>query len=116
MDTFGVDNVSVERYNHMKSDHDKTCAVVVPHILEMVVFDAVLARSEKIPRPLSFTRTTVDAPVKMRVNNATLKQLCHDAHFRAFVAVLPEAGVFYCHCRKEEGVCWCGKGSRAIGQ
>jgi hypothetical protein len=45
--TFGVDNVLVERYDHMNGDHDKTCAVVVPHILEIVVFDAVLARSKK---------------------------------------------------------------------
>ena len=95
--TFGVDNVSVERCDHMNSDHNKTSAVVVPHVLEMIVFDAVLARSKKIPRPLSSTRATVDAPVKMRVHDATLKHPCHDARFRAVVAVLPEAGVFYCH-------------------
>jgi hypothetical protein len=105
LDAFGVDNVLVERCDNMNSDHDKTGVVVVPHILEIIVFDAVLARSKKIPKPLSSARAIVDAPVKMRVSDASLKQPCHDARFRALVAVLPEAGVFYCHReRRKESV------------
>jgi hypothetical protein len=43
--------------------------------------------------------------VKIRVNDATLKQTCYNARFRAFVAVFPEAGVFYCHReRRRESV------------
>ncbi|KAI2491402.1 hypothetical protein MHU86_23157 [Fragilaria crotonensis] len=104
VDTFGVGNVSVEQCQFMKCDRDKTCGVAVPHVLEIIVLDAVLARSKKVPRPLSSTRATVDTPVKMRIDDISLKEPCHDHRFRALVAVLPEAGVFYCH-RERRKVC-----------
>ena len=97
LDTFGIDNVTVERCEHMRSIQYKTGVVVVPHALEVVVLDAVLARSRTHPKPLCNTRATVDKPVKMHVDDDALLDPCHDARFRAMVVVLPEAGVFYCH-------------------
>ena len=97
METFDLGNVSVEPFQFMKSDHNRTCGVDDPHILEIVVLDDVLARSKKVPMPLSSTRATVDTPVKMCIADVSLKESCHDHHFRALVVVLPEAGVFYCH-------------------
>ena len=96
-DIFGDDNVSLERCDHMNSDHFKHCSVKVPHILEIVVMDAVLARSKKLARVLTSTKATVDSPVKMKIDDETLKGGKHDTCFRAFIALLPEAGVYYCH-------------------
>jgi hypothetical protein len=83
----------------MRSNHDKKAGgVVVPHLLEFLVLDAVLARSRTHPKPLCNMRgATVDKPLKMYVNDDALLDPCHDARFRAMVVVLPEAGVFYCH-------------------
>ncbi|KAI2497925.1 hypothetical protein MHU86_16581 [Fragilaria crotonensis] len=92
LDTFGIDNVTVERCEHMRSIQYKTGVVVVPHALEVVVLDAVLARSRTHPKPLCNTRATVDKPVKMHVDDDALLDPCHDARFRAMVVVLPEAG------------------------
>jgi len=99
LDTLGTDNVSVERCEHMRSNHDKkTGGVVVPHLLEVLVLDTVLARSRTHPKPLcNMRRATVDKPVKMYVDDDALLDACHDGRFRAMVVALPEAGVFYCH-------------------
>jgi hypothetical protein len=97
MDVFGRDNVLLEKCDHMNSDHTKHRSVNVSHILEIVVLDAVLARTKKLPRVLSSRKAVVDTPVKMKVDDIALKDPEHDRCFRAFVAVLPEAGVFYCH-------------------
>ncbi len=59
--------------------------------------DAVLARSKKLARALTSTKATVDSPVKMKIDNETLKGGKHDTCFRAFIALLPEAGVYYYH-------------------
>lgn len=97
MDIFGYNNVSLERCDHMNSDRFQQHAIDVPHILEIVVMDAVLARSKKIARVLTSTKATVDFPVKMKIDDDMLKGEKHDTCFRAFLALLPEAGVFYCH-------------------
>lgn len=97
VDIFGRANVTLEKCDHMNSDHIKHRSVNVSHILEIVVLDAVLARTKKLPRVLSSRKASVDTPVKMKVDDVALKDPEHDRCFRAFVAVLPEAGVFYCH-------------------
>ncbi len=104
-DVFGDDNISLERCDHMNSDHFKQHSLDVPHILEIVVLDAVLARSKKTARVLTSTKATVDIPVKMKIDNETLKGKKHDTCFRAFLALLPEAGVYFCHReRRKENV------------
>ena len=98
VDTFGVGNVSVERCKHKLSARQTMCVgVAVPHILEVVVLDVVLARSKNPPKPLSCGRATVDIPVKMHVRDNALVESLHDHRFRAMIVVLPDAGVFYCH-------------------
>ncbi len=96
IDVFGKDNLSLEMCNHPNSDHSKRSARS-PYILEIAVLDAVLNQTKKTPRVLKSKKATVDAPVKMKANNVGLKDRKHDTCFRALVAVLPEAGVFYCH-------------------
>jgi hypothetical protein len=96
IDVFGKDNVSLEMCDHMNSDRSKQ-STQSPHILEIVLLDAVLNRTKKTPRVFTSGKATVDTPVKMKVNNVGLKDRKHDTRFRALVAVLPEAGVFYCH-------------------
>ena len=98
VDIFGNNNVSLERSDHMNSGrHFKHCSIDVSHILEIVVMDAVLACSKKTARVLTSTKATVDSPVKMKIDNETLKGEKHDTCSRAFLALLPEAGVYYCH-------------------
>ena len=96
IDVFGKDNVSLEMCEHPNGDHSKR-SVQCPYILEIAVLDAVLNRTKKTPRVLKSKRATVDTPVKMKITDVGLKDLKHDTRFRALVAVLPEAGVFYCH-------------------
>lgn len=81
----------------MNIDHTMHQSVNVSHILEIVVLDAVLACTKKLPRVLSSRKATVDTPVKMKVDNIALKDPEHDRCYCALLAVLPEAGVFYCH-------------------
>jgi hypothetical protein len=81
----------------MNSNHFKHCSVNVSHILEIVVMDAVLACSKRIARVLTSTKATVDSPVKMKIDNKTLRGGKHDTCFCAFIALLPEAGLYYCH-------------------
>ncbi|KAI2493272.1 hypothetical protein MHU86_21269 [Fragilaria crotonensis] len=96
IDVFGKDNVSLEMCEHPNGDHSKR-SVQCPYILEIAVLDAVLNRTKKTPRVLKSKKATVDTPVKMKITDVGLKDLKHDTRFRALVAVLPEAGVFYCH-------------------
>ena len=97
VDTFGVGNVAVERCEYMGSDHDRTRIGSVPHVMEVVVLDAVLGRTTTHAKPLTSMGATVDKPVLMHTVDKTLTTEAHDGKFRAIVVVVPEAGVFYCH-------------------
>lgn len=97
VDTFGVGNITVERCEYMGSAHDRTRVLSVPHIMEMVVLDAVLGRTTKHAKPLTSMGATVDKPVLMHTVDESLTMEAHDGKFRAIVVVVPEAGVFYCH-------------------
>jgi hypothetical protein len=94
IDIFGKDNVSLEICDRINSDRSKQ-STRSPHILEIALLDAVLNWTTKTPRVLTSGKATVDTPVKVKVNNVGLKDWKHNTRFRALVAVLPEAGVFF---------------------
>ena len=76
----------------------------VPHVMEVVVLDAVLGRTTKYGKPLTLMGATVDKPVLMHTVDESLTTEAHNGKFRAIVVVVPEAGVFYCH-RERRKVC-----------
>ena len=72
VEIFGQDNVTLENCDHMNSDHIKHRSVNVSYMLEIVVLDAVLARTKKIPKVLSSRKPTADTPVKMKVDDVAI--------------------------------------------
>lgn len=80
VDTFGVGNITVERCEYMGSAHDRTRALSVPHVMEMVVLDAVLGRTTKHAKPLTSMGATVDKPVLMHTVDESLTMEAHDGN------------------------------------
>lgn len=97
VDIFGDCNVVVECCDKIKDVANRMQGKEEPYALEVVVLDAVLARSRAHAKPLCHTRVTVDKPVKLHVDDDELLDSAHDERFRALIALIPDAGVFYCH-------------------
>ena len=102
LELYGSDNVSLAVCNHMNDGVDFHSVVEQPDYLEVVLMDAVIARTVRIPRQRT-GKELVDTPVKLRVFLPGFLDAKYDKWYRCLVAVLPEAGVYYCHCEKKHG-------------
>ncbi|KAI2500697.1 hypothetical protein MHU86_13780 [Fragilaria crotonensis] len=98
LEMYGLTNVSLAMRDHMNDGVDIHSVVTRPDYLEIVMMDAVIARTVRIPRRRT-GKEVVDTPVKLRVMPEFLDAK-YDKRYRCLVVVLPEAGVYYCHREK----------------
>ncbi|KAI2491740.1 hypothetical protein MHU86_22817 [Fragilaria crotonensis] len=98
LEMYGSTNVSLAMCDHMNEGVDIHSVITRPDYLEIVMMDAVIARTVRIPRRRT-GKEVVDTPVKLRVMPEFLDAK-YDKRYRCLVVVLPEAGVYYCHREK----------------
>jgi hypothetical protein len=86
----------------MNDGADFHSVVEQPDYLEVVMMDAVIARTVRIPRRRT-GKELVDTTLKLRVLPEFLEAKYY-MQYRCLVVVLPEAGVYYCHREKRHGL------------